>query len=60
MQPLFFEDEGAGPPAFFVHGTAADHRTWSIQRLGLKGELRMRVYDRRGTGGSPLPPERFW
>lgn len=60
MQPLFYEDEGAGPPAFFVHGTAADHRTWSIQRLGLKGDLRMRVYDRRGTGGSPLPADHAW
>jgi pimeloyl-ACP methyl ester carboxylesterase len=60
MQPLFFEDEGAGPPALFVHGTAADHRTWSIQRLGLKGDLRMRVYDRRGAGSSALPPDRAW
>jgi len=56
MQGLFSEVEGRGPRVLFIHGTATDHRTWSIQRLGLKGELEMCVYDRRGTGGSPLPP----
>jgi len=56
MQGLFSEQEGHGPKVLFIHGTATDHRTWSIQRLGLKGELELCVYDRRGSGGSPLPP----
>ncbi|MBM4381098.1 MAG: alpha/beta hydrolase, partial [Deltaproteobacteria bacterium] len=56
MKGLFNEVEGQGPKVLLIHGTATDHRTWSIQRLGLRGELELCVYDRRGSGGSPLPP----
>jgi pimeloyl-ACP methyl ester carboxylesterase len=56
MHGIFSEREGRGPRVLLVHGTAADHRTWSIQRLGLRNDLELLVYDRRGTGRSPLPP----
>lgn len=39
----------------FIHGSAADNTTWTIQRAGLRDKLRLITYDRRGTGSSPLP-----
>lgn len=52
-----FLREGAGPPLIFVHGAAADHRSWIdiMQPLG----QRFTVYamDRRGRGFSGDAPE---
>src|SRR4051812_42253537 len=52
MEDLNVIVEGTGPTVVFVHGSAADHTTWGIQRMTLKPELRMVVYDRRGTGAT--------
>ncbi|MBX5480748.1 MAG: alpha/beta hydrolase [Myxococcaceae bacterium] len=45
-----------GPTVLFVHGSAADRTTWTIQVAGLRSKLRLITYDRRGTGASELPP----
>lgn len=48
----------AGPRFVLVHGSAADHTTWSIQLAMLSRTARVLAYDRRGTGGSaPLAPD---
>jgi pimeloyl-ACP methyl ester carboxylesterase len=41
-----------GPAFVLVHGSAADHSTWSIQLAMLSRTARVLAYDRRGTGGS--------
>lgn len=45
---------GAGPRLLLVHGSAADHTTWSIQFASnaLRARFRLTAYDRRGAGGS--------
>ena len=50
--------EGQGPPLLLVHGTAADRTTWAVQRAGLAAQARLLLYDRRGSGASPLPAGR--
>ncbi len=46
---------GDGPPVFFIHGSATDHGTWTIQLAQLRNSVRCVAWDRRGTGQSPLP-----
>lgn len=41
-----------GPPFVLVHGSAADHTTWSVQLAMLSRTAQVVAYDRRGTGGS--------
>lgn len=45
---------GAGPRLLLVHGSAADHATWSIQlaSAALRARFELIAYDRRGVGGS--------
>ncbi|MGN6103896.1 MAG: alpha/beta fold hydrolase [Kofleriaceae bacterium] len=38
---------GAGPRALLIHGSAADHTTWSIQLASLRERFAMVAYDRR-------------
>jgi len=38
---------GAGPRVLLVHGSAADHTTWSIQLATLRDRFSMIAYDRR-------------
>jgi len=39
---------GDGPPILFIHGSAADHRTWSILlSSGLRDRFTLVAYDRR-------------
>ncbi len=48
---------GQGPTLVFVHGSAADHTTWSIQlhpTSPLASRYRLVAYDRRGPHGAPL------
>jgi pimeloyl-ACP methyl ester carboxylesterase len=50
-------DVGAGPTVLFIHGSAADHTTWSIQThasSALAGRYRLVAYDRRGPRGEAL------
>lgn len=44
---------GTGAPVLLVHGSAADHSTWSVQLASLGAHLSMLAYDRRGSGRSP-------
>lgn len=39
---------GVGPRVLFIHGSAADRTTWSIQLATLRGRFAMAAYDRRG------------
>lgn len=58
VESLYVVEEGEGAPVLFVHGSAADHTTWTMQRAFLKERLRLLLYDRRGTGQSRLPEGR--
>jgi pimeloyl-ACP methyl ester carboxylesterase len=49
---------GEGPTVLLVHGSAVDHRTWTIQLASLRDRVRLLAYDRRGAGRSPLPEGR--
>ncbi len=57
---MFVRQEGEGAPVFFIHGSATDHATWSIQLAQLRARVRCVVWDRRGTGQSPLPADAQW
>jgi pimeloyl-ACP methyl ester carboxylesterase len=46
---------GDGPSLVFVHGSAADYGTWTIQLASLRSRFRVVAYDRRGAERSPLP-----
>lgn len=37
---------GEGSPVLMIHGSAADHTTWTVQQAGLRSELTMLSYDR--------------
>lgn len=51
---------GNGPLLLFIHGSAADHATWTIQlNSPLRERFTLVAYDRRGSGKS-ASPERFW
>ncbi|HUH02589.1 MAG TPA: alpha/beta hydrolase [Kofleriaceae bacterium] len=50
LQPVRRGD--AGPRLVFVHGSAADHTTWSVQLAILARTAQVIAYDRRGTGAS--------
>jgi pimeloyl-ACP methyl ester carboxylesterase len=42
-----------GPRLLLIHGSAADHTTWTIQLASsLRDRFALIAYDRRGTGGS--------
>jgi pimeloyl-ACP methyl ester carboxylesterase len=43
---------GVGPRVLFIHGSAADRTTWSIQLATLRGRFAMTAYDRRGGEAS--------
>ncbi|MCB9572594.1 MAG: alpha/beta hydrolase [Kofleriaceae bacterium] len=54
--PLHVVTAGAGPRIVLVHGSAADHATWTIQLASrLRDRFTLCAYDRRGTGGSVDP-----
>ncbi len=53
--PLHVVSAGQGSPLLLVHGSAADHTTWSIQLTTLQRDARMVTWDRRGHDRSPLP-----
>jgi pimeloyl-ACP methyl ester carboxylesterase len=48
---------GHGPRVVLVHGSAADHTTWTIQLAApaLRARFELVAYDRRGTGASVEP-----
>ncbi|MBP9205096.1 MAG: alpha/beta hydrolase [Kofleriaceae bacterium] len=55
--PLHVVRAGSGPTVVLVHGSAADHSTWSIQLAStLTAVARLVAYDRRGSGRSPPWP----
>jgi len=46
------------PALLLSHGWSLTHDTWYYQKAALAGEFRVIVWDMRGTGRSPLPPDR--
>ncbi len=51
---------GNGPTLMFIHGSAADHATWTITLASsLRDQFTLVAYDRRGCGKSPAAT-RFW
>lgn len=52
--PLHVVRAGQGPRVLFVHGSAADHTTWSIQLASreLREHFELIAYDRRGSATS--------
>jgi len=44
---LWYSDEGQGEPAVLVHGSASDHRTWTIARGEFARHFRAITYSRR-------------
>jgi 3-oxoadipate enol-lactonase len=53
LPPLHVVRAGEGPPVVWVHGSATDYATWSMQMSsGLGQRFSMIAYDRRGSGKS--------
>lgn len=54
LAPLHVVRAGQGPRVLFVHGSAADHTTWSIQLASrdLRERFELIAYDRRATASS--------
>ena len=44
---LYYEDQGAGQPVVFVHGTVCDCRAWFAQTDVLSSDFRAIAYSRR-------------
>lgn len=40
--------KGNGRPILFIHGSATDHQTWTLQLAGLQKDFRVVAYDRFG------------
>lgn len=51
-----FQDTGAGPAVFFIHGHPLDHSMWQPQVELLSPKYRVIVPELRGYGQTPLPP----
>ncbi len=54
---LYVEVAGDGPPLLMIHGWPLDHRIFDAQVAGLKQDLTLIRYDRRGFGKSDAPPD---
>jgi len=50
MSHLDVSIQGQGEPVLFVHGSAADATSWTIQRATLAGSVRVVTYDRVSAG----------
>lgn len=48
---------GDGPPLLMIHGWPLDHRIFDPQVAGLRDELTLLRYDRRGFGNADAPPD---
>lgn len=49
---IAYDRGGTGPPLLLVHGTAADHRSWSAVVPALRERFTVYAMDRRGRGQS--------
>lgn len=55
---IAYERVGVGPPLVFVHGAAADGRTWRPQLAALSDEFTVVAWDEPGAGrSSDVPPD---
>ena len=54
---LYLEKTGEGPPLLMIHGWPLDHHIFDAQVAGLKNDLMILRYDRRGFGKSDAPPD---
>ena len=56
---LYFERQGSGPSALFIHGTTLDHRMWRTQVEAFASHYDVIAYDVRGFGKSAVPSGPF-
>jgi pimeloyl-ACP methyl ester carboxylesterase len=54
---IFVASSGEGLPLLLIHGWPLDHRIFDPQVAGLKDDLKLVRYDRRGFGKSDAPPD---
>lgn len=54
---LYVVSSGEGLPLLLIHGWPLDHRIFDPQVAGLKKDLKLVRYDRRGFGKSDTPPD---
>lgn len=55
---LAYQDEGAGEPLIFIHGSASDYRTWHNQSGAFAGHFRTITYSRRfHFPNEPIPDQ---
>lgn len=54
---LYVETAGLGPPLLMIHGWPLDHRLFDPQVAGLRRDMTLIRYDRRGFGMSDAPPD---
>lgn len=52
---LYYEDDGAGQPLLFVHGSGTSGQVWGAQQREFVADHRVVVPDRRGCGRSARP-----
>ncbi len=55
---LGYQDVGAGPAVFLIHGHPLDHTMWRPQVEFLSPKYRVIVPELRGYGVTPLPPSK--
>ena len=56
---IHYEVEGTGPPVVFIHGLGATSNVWYPQRVALRHNYQVIVYDRSGCGRSQLAREGY-
>ena len=59
LEPLWFTDEGAGPPVLLVHGWTCDSYDWSFQYEAFTARHRVIGVDLRGHGRSAVTPSGY-
>ena len=59
MSPLFFYEEGSGPPIVFLHGFCETHEIWKDFVKPLSTRFRVILIDLPGFGRSEILPTPF-
>jgi pimeloyl-ACP methyl ester carboxylesterase len=56
---LWFEQRGDGPDVLLIAGLTDPVEAWEAQLAGLSHRYRVTAFDNRGSGRSPMIPQRF-